>query len=372
MTTPLVAVVVLNWNGWRDTIECLESLRRQAHARCRIIVVDNGSTDGSPEKIKAWADGEIAVTGRHLPALPVKREPIGLVEYDAAQAERGGTPEGEELIDSSAHAKGFVLIRSGENLGFAGGNNLAMRYALAHDPDFIWILNNDTSVLPDTLEKLVDFLTTNLDYVAVTGQTRYYDDPDRTWNCGGQLTWYGTRRYEYVNTPVSAVPQTGSRRITYMTGCAPLFRTRTLRDVGLLPTRFFFGEEDFELSHRLKSMGHAMACRFDALIFHKVGASVDQTPREASLGMAYVYYLNRFINLRGRWPAPIWHLWRMIYFPYIIFLARKGSRTSIDELFRFAVSLLRESSSRSGVDRKTFETILKYGYIPDSRKLNRR
>lgn len=346
---PGVAVIVLNWNGWRDTLECLDSLRAQAYPRFRMIVVDNGSSDDSVTRIKAWASGP---------------KPLLLVEYDAAQAEQGGTKEGEAALAAATSSDAVVLISAGENLGFAKGNNLGARYALAHGPEFIWLLNNDTVVLPDTLEKLSGFLIGEPAYAAVTGQTRYYGDRERIWNCGGQLTWYGTRRYEFRHAPAGTAPKAGARKITFMTGCAPLFRASVLNELGLLPTRFFFGEEDFELSHAMMAKGHPMACLYDALIYHKVSASANLAAKDNALGMIYVHYLCRLINLRGHWPAPVWRLWRLAYLPYILFLAWRACRPALGALLGFAASLLRESSARDGVDRDAFQAALKHGRIP--------
>lgn len=343
--TPPVAVIVLNWNGWRDTVECADSLLAMNYPRLRLIIVDNGSTDDSVGRLRDWANGPAAVS---------------LVEYDAAQAEQGGVKERE----ASGTSKAVILIRAGENLGFAKGNNLGARYALAHGPEFIWLLNNDTIVQPDTLEKLSDFLVDQPEYAAVTGQTRYYGDRERIWNCGGQLTWYGTRRYEFRHAPAGSAPKTGARRITFMTGCAPLFRASVLSELGLLPTRFFFGEEDFELSHAMLAKGRPMACLYDALIYHKVSSSANLASKDNALGMVYVHYLCRLINLRGHWPAPVWHLWRLAYLPYILFLSWRACKPTLGELLGFAASLLRESSQRAGVDRDAFQEALKHGMIP--------
>lgn len=346
---PSVAVIILNWNGWRDTLECLDSLRAQIYPRFRMIVVDNGSSDDSVARLEAWARGH---------------EPLQLVEYDAAQAEKGGTEQGEAALAGAASSGAVVLIRAGENLGFAKGNNLGARYALARGAELIWLLNNDTVVLPDTLEKLSRFLTDEPAYAAVTGQTRYYGDRERIWNCGGQLTWYGTRRYEFRHAPAGSAPKAGARKITFMTGCAPLFRASVLSGLGLLPTRFFFGEEDFELSHAMKAAGRPMACLYDALIYHKVSASANLASKDNALGMIYVHYLCRLINMRGHWPAPIWRIWRAAYLPYILILAWRACRPAFGTLMRFAASLLRESEGRNGVDRDAFQLALKQGMIP--------
>src|ERR1700680_2070945 len=98
-TSPLVAVVIVNWNGREDTAACLESLRRDGYPRQFVIVVDNDSADGS------------------------------------AAAVRSGFPEA-------------TVIEAGANLGFTGGNNLGIRRALDEGADYVYLLNNDTVVEP--------------------------------------------------------------------------------------------------------------------------------------------------------------------------------------------------------------------------------
>jgi glycosyltransferase involved in cell wall biosynthesis len=101
---PKVAIVILNWNGWKDTIECLESVFRNTYPNYQVIVVDNGSTDGSIEKIKAWADGKQEVLTPepthplyHLSHPPVKK-PIPYIYYTREEAEKGGDLKLEEKV----------------------------------------------------------------------------------------------------------------------------------------------------------------------------------------------------------------------------------------------------------------------------------
>jgi len=345
---PSLFVIILNWNGWKDTIECLDSLQKSDHPDYRLIVVDNGSTDGSCERFRDWA--------------AVRQ--LDLVEFTKDEADTGGEGIHRRSSDTKDSRRLLVIVRNGDNLGFAAGNNVGMRYALACDAKYVMLLNNDTAVAPGALSWLTGFLNDHPDVHAVTGQTRYFGDTQKIWNCGGDLTWYGTRRYHHAGAAISGTPQHGGRTITFMTGCAPMFRAELLRSVGLFTTRFFFGEEDFEFSLRLKTLGRRMACCYDAIIYHKVGASINQVAAGKPLGMTYIYYLNRLIDLRLHWPAALWKIWRMIYIPYIAVLSWKEYKLSLAILMRFLISLSRESSRRQGVDRAAFETAMKLGYLP--------
>ncbi|MDW8091366.1 MAG: glycosyltransferase family 2 protein, partial [Meiothermus sp.] len=118
-SSQLVYVIVLNWNGWKDTIECLSSLRHSDYPNYEIVVVDNNSEDDSVVRIR------------------------------------------------EAHPQ-VPIIQAEDNLGFAGGNNLGIRYALSKGAEFVWLLNNDTKVMKNTLSSMVELAMRNPD-VGVVG-----------------------------------------------------------------------------------------------------------------------------------------------------------------------------------------------------------
>ena len=309
MLYPRAYIIILNWNGWRHTIECLESIQRSDYPNYCSVVVDNSSQDDSWERIQAWARGDILVKSHYVDSCGDEK-PVRVVSYDRTTAENGGIPPTEQELSLLPPAKRLILIQAGENLGFAGGCNVGIRYALAVGGEYVWLLNNDTVVEYAALGRMVDFMKSHSDYQGVTGQIRLYENPSIIWNCGGKLTFYGTRRYYYNNSQVAEVPQRGFRRISFITGCAAIFRTSLFKKVGLLSGLFFFGEEDFELSQRLKRVGCKLACLYDAIIYHKVGSSINAATRGKSMAQTYIYYLNRFIDMRYYWPKFPWMVWR--------------------------------------------------------------
>ena len=316
---PSVHAVILNWNGAADTLACLESLRRQTFLDLRLVVVDNGSTDDSVARIQGWS----------------RQHPDRSLE----------------------------LVESGTNLGFAAGSNLGIRRALAGGADFVFLLNNDTVLAPEAVAILAGFLAEHPDYVGVTGQIRYAGR-DVIWNCGGDLTWSGSRRYLYGEQPVSSVPQTGWRRITFITGCAALFRASFFTAHGLYTERFFFGEEDYELSLRMKRQRLAVACCFGAVIEHKVGSSIDVAAPPAMLGRYYLYYLNRFIDMRDYYPRPFWWLWRLGSLAVIMPKLKRSRHLSWRALWVLFQRLMRDSARLDGVSKERFEAATRAG--PDS------
>jgi len=143
--SPSILISILNWNGWRDTVECLESVRRLDYPNHIAVVVDNGSSDDSAGRLRAWA-------AKNLP------ESQELVECTTEEAAQGREHAREEAADARAPRRRLVLVRSHDNLGFAGGNNVAIQYALQrpHPADYVFLLNNDATVAEDCLTRLVE------------------------------------------------------------------------------------------------------------------------------------------------------------------------------------------------------------------------
>ena len=125
----MLTIVILNYNGWRDTIDCLMSLRQQTYRDFRVIVADNGSTDGSVLRLREWADA----SNIHYRMLK----------------------DGDPVAKDSAW---LYLLPFAENHGFAKGNNMAIETMRREETDYYWCLNNDTVVEPDCLEKMVRYM----------------------------------------------------------------------------------------------------------------------------------------------------------------------------------------------------------------------
>jgi len=213
---PRVGVAVLNYQGARDTIECLASLRTLS-TPVRIIVVDNGSDDGSV--------GEIAAAA----------------------------PSAELVVNAS-------------NLGFGAGNNVAIeRFLVDEAIEYVWLLNNDTTVEPDTLDTMVAAADSH-PLVGAVGSVIYYADRRgdvQTWGGGGYSTRTGRTR-----DAVSSVD-----RVDYITAASALLRVEALRDVGLFDSRFFFLYEDVDLGVRLHQRGWRVVVAAKSRVWHKGGGT---------------------------------------------------------------------------------------------------
>jgi GT2 family glycosyltransferase len=338
--SPLVAVIILNWNNAGDTIACLESLRGSTHRRLLPIVVDNGSTDGSREQLRAW---------RKTSSAPVQTDIEFISDYewtDASGLRSKPTQPGEQS---------FIIIENEQNLGFAAGCNVGIRLALALNAEYIWLLNNDTVVDSRCLEKQLELMRAEPSIECLVPVILMHDSEGTVWNCGGRLLPGGLRRYLYAGAPRDSVPRNGYLRVSFVTGCALLLRRSTVLNVGMLCEDFFFGEEDLEFSLRLRRLGRIAACCFDAVLSHRVSSTfAGKALNSKLLGRVYLYYLNRFVHYRRYLSRPVWLLWRGTYMIYVIALLLARHTRSLGTVRNLVSRLNAESGRLRSVTRETF------------------
>jgi GT2 family glycosyltransferase len=268
---PRVYVLLVNYNGWRDTVECLESIFRLEYPDFRVIVCDNGSSDGSLERIRAWAEGTQPATPSPIAIsstvgdTPV-RKPIRYVLGDRAQAEAGTLPDADAQL---------VLVRLDENRGFTGGNNVGLRYLQTRgDAGLVWILNNDTVVDPSSLSEMVARLTECPDVAAIGATVFWYDRPERVQVAGGgRLSlWSGFTRVANVHDR----PEPSPARFDFVSGACMLLRLDVLREIGLLDERYFMYSEEVDWCLRMRRAGRQLGYAPRARVWHKGEGSVQR------------------------------------------------------------------------------------------------
>jgi GT2 family glycosyltransferase len=241
-----VAIIVLNWNGLKDTLACLASLKRLDYSAYEVVVIDNGSTDNSVEMIRVthpWV----------------------------------------------------TLIETGENLGYVGGNNRGLEYARQTGADYGLLLNNDTEVSPNFLNLLVEAAEQD-PTVGIVGPTIYYfDEPEVIWSAGGAIDW------QQGDTAMIGLNQVDRgqfgqlpRPVQFVTGCALLIKMRIVGQVGLLDDRFFAYYEETEWCVRVSRAGFQILHVPQAKIWHKISL----VAREASPQVHYYMIRNRLLFLK--------------------------------------------------------------------------
>ena len=273
MMWPKVSIVVLNWNGWKDTIECLESLYQISYPNYDIIVVDNGSEDESIEMIKEYAKGIIEVESTFFQYTD-ENKPIKIIEYTSEEAEAGGGKE-KEIEHIFANRK-MILIENDKNYGFAEGNNIGVRYALkVLNTDYVLLLNNDTIVDKRFLGELVTIGGDNNSIGILGPKIYYYDNPSRIWLAGGELSWFPWSFKGRYNVLDKGQLETISD-VDFIPGTCMLVKREVIIKIGLLPTEYFMQWEDIDYC-KLASRGN-FRCVYvpKSRILHKVSASYNK------------------------------------------------------------------------------------------------
>ena len=258
ISRPVVHVVILTWNQRETTLACLESLSGITYPSFRVIVVDNGSTDGT------------------------------------AQAIRKHFPDTEIVVNE-------------QNLGYPGGCNVGLRYALDHGANHIFAINNDVIVDPAILDELMNEMAP--DVGILTPKVYYADESDRVWSVGSRrhpLTLEMTRKGD---EQLDAGQWDEVIEQDYLVGCAHLFSRSLLEEIGLLDAGYFLYYDDLDICIRAQRAGYRLLMVPRALMWHKVAASSGGvgTPRER-------YYMARSSVRFFRKNARVWQ-WLFII-PY--------------------------------------------------------
>lgn len=210
----LVYIILLNWNGWQDTLKCMASLDRLEYPNYQVLVVDNRSTDDSVARIR------------------------------------------------SAHPD-VPIIQTEENLGFSGGNNVGVRRALEQGAEYIWLLNNDTIVDSRSLTAMVELAEEDPTIGAVGSVLYHMDEPKEVQNWGGGMVntrWGLTRYYK---------SRIREELLHFITGASLLIRREVLDDIGLLDETFFMYWEDADFGLRLRKANWRLAVAEDSHVCHK-------------------------------------------------------------------------------------------------------
>ena len=280
-------VILLNWNGWKDTVECLESVFRLACEDFRVVVCDNASTDGSVEKIKQWARGELAAecANPELSGLtsPPVAKPIQFREMTREQAER---------CTGGCEAP-LTLIQTGGNLGFAGGNNVGLRLALINpDCRYFWLLNNDTVVQPTALSAMLHRMRQRPEVGLCGSLNLSYYNPQEVQAQGGKTYRRWTAR---VRTPAAlTVDELDGHPapMEYINGASMLASREFLEGVGLMEESYFLYFEELDWAMRARGKFDLAYAR-DSVIYHKEGASIGSHPDRRKRSAASDQYLSR-------------------------------------------------------------------------------
>ena len=211
---PPLYIVLVNYNGYEDTLECINSLMKNSYTDFKVVVVDNASTDGS----------------------------------------------GQKLAQKFAGSKVVTVILNDDNLGFSGGNNVGISYSMQQGADLVVLLNNDTIAKKDFLESIARYYNKNRKKpILFTGKILYYYEPDRIWYGGGSYKYYkGSVVHRHFNE-IDVGQCNSQEKINFICGCLLCINRKALNQIGLLPEEYFLYCED--TAYTLKAVYIPTLCR---------------------------------------------------------------------------------------------------------------
>lgn len=239
--SPSVFIIIVNWNGYRDTLECVESLYKINYKNYKVILIDNGSDTN---------------------------------EIDAITDKFPST----------------VLIKSNANLGFSGGNNLGIEFSIQSGAEYVLLLNNDTIVEVDFLNHLVGNIIQNDKVVIAVPKINYHSNPQTIWYGGGFISKIRGSGFTLGEGKFEG-SYNKNKFVTFATGCCLLIETRVIKQIGTLDESYFLYLEDVDYCLRVISAGYKILYVADSKIYHKVSVS---TKKNNALLPLYYVTRNRF------------------------------------------------------------------------------
>ncbi len=302
---PGVGICVLNWNGWRDTLECLESLRKQDYPNRLVIVVDNHSQNESAKKICSWAKTNLGGGAYN--------------DYTGEAARAGGDEFDEGILSAVKSPDRLVLIRNEENTGFTGGCNTAIEYALKrpNPPDYIFLLNNDATLESDCLTRLMEVAKES--GAAIVGAV-LLDESGRKAIFNGRISML-----RQFFTPIVDwhLPPPATTKDYWPTDCAHggamLVSSGALRAIGkargeYLRAGLFMYHEGAEFHHHAARLGYRAVVAKRAVVLHKNARSSGGTENP----LAYYYSeRNRIVVANAVLPFGWKALFHLVNLPLI-------------------------------------------------------
>lgn len=260
---PKVGIILVNYNNWFSTIQCLESLLKNNYKDIQIIVVDNNSKDNSLFYIENWAKGKLNIWIDNFPNEDIKNLFLPPVSK----------PVSIKIIDNPITdllKEKIVVFKNKKNKGFAGGVNTGLRYILKNKNfKYIWILNNDTVVDKGTIYTLIKNMEKNTDIGLLGSKILFYNNPSTIQVFGGG----------YFNKILGLPAQLGYLDkedkynemiyLEHLMGASIFIRREVIEKVGFLREDFFLYLEDTEFSLRVSKSGWRLACEPLSKIWHK-------------------------------------------------------------------------------------------------------
>ena len=304
MNEPRVSIIILNWNGWKDTIECLEFLYAIDYQNYDIVLVDNHSRNESIEMLKRYCQGQIKAESKYQ-LIDVKNKPIRRFVYEE---DHYSLKFNQLEYAKIASNKKITLFLNKKNYGFSKGNNIGIRFAQRNlKPDYLCLLNNDTIVDRSWLKELVKGITSEKRIGFCSSKLLFYNN-EKIINSTGIIIIRDGTAIDRGRNKIDENQFDNRTNIFGACAAAAIYSTEALKDTGILDEDFFAYYEDVDLSWRLQLSG--WKCKYvpTAVVYHKYSKSSGSS----SLFKVYQGERNRIWIVVKNYPF----IFLLISFPY--------------------------------------------------------
>jgi GT2 family glycosyltransferase len=250
-------VVILTWNDFKNTSECINSILHSDIKDTEILLIDNNSSDGSNKQL--------------------------IKKYKFKNA----------YIEKNATKINLIFIQNKNNLGCGLGHNPGYEYAMEKNFEYVARIDNDMTVSKDLFSNMIKFLDNNKNIAAVSPKILYYKNPKKIWWMGcqiGNALKFQTNMRDYGYNLIDSPNLNGVANTDAIAGCASFMRVNVLKKSKLSDPDFFYGPEDIELSYRLKKFGD-LKVNLDVKIYHKVTQSFKSHHKPRRIYFEYKYRL---------------------------------------------------------------------------------
>lgn len=316
MNKPKVSIILINFNNFKDTAACIDSINNITYPNYEIITIDNGSGDDSYDKL--------------------------LANYPKQ-----------------------VFIQNKKNIGFAAANNVGIRYALRHGADYCLILNNDTIVKKDFLEPMVRFLEQNNKAGLTGGKIYFFSKPKTIWTIGGRVSLLRGGSVYYGGGEKDVGQFNKVKEVGHISGCMCLIKRKVLQDVGFFSEQYFLRGEEWDFCYRVSRKGYKMFYIPDSVIWHKVSRTINRFSPED----IYNAYRAKIIFAKKFLPWPLLPFWLSCFYVYAIFVApikfyffaksKFGKKTRIENHLKAIFFALKEGLSKNYVNLEDIKNFKK-------------
>lgn len=274
MYLPKVVIIILNWNGWKDTIECLESVYQIKYPNFDVIVVDNASEDDSIQRIRNYAYGVYSVESDYFEYDP-QNKPLKINEYTEEESKLFKNDEINSNEFSST--ENLTLIKNNENHGYATGNNIGIRHAMKFmNPDYVLILNNDTVVDKNFLISLVKYAEHSNSIGIIGPKVCYFDIPEKIQVTSIKINFWKGTSYLVGDGEIDNGQYDDINKADSVPGSCFLIKREVIDKVGLFNPEYQCYWEEADYCMRANEIGFECIYYPHSKIWHKVSKSTNK------------------------------------------------------------------------------------------------